>query len=269
MNVNSEITPAGKAFGKQASSFDTIDAESEIIHQMRMRVYAHTEGFLQPSSSILELNAGTGIDACHFAERGHSVLATDISEKMLAEANLKIEERGLGKLVKTKQCSFTELNRLNTEGKFDHIFSNFGGLNCVDDFAKVGRHFNQLLKPGGYATLVMISPFCIWETSLALKGNFKLAFRRFKRSGTPSHLEGVEFKTYYFWPSDLKKGLGGNFELKDLEGLAIFAPPPYLEGKFKNKSSLNRLFSLDDRVARWPMFRLAGDHFIATFQYLP
>lgn len=270
MSTDVNISPAGKAFGRQSFVFDEIDAESEIIQQMRQRVYAHTERFLKPNSDILELNAGTGIDACHFAELGHNVLATDISEKMLAQADIKIKERGLEHLVKTSQCSYTELDKLGSDRKFDLIFSDFGGLNCVDDFSKVGRHFGNLLKPGAYVVLVMISPFCLWETSLALKGNFKLAFRRFKNGGAPSKLEGVDFNTYYFWPSDLKKGMGPKFKLSRLEGLGVFAPPPYLEARFANKGSLVKsMFNFDDVVSKWPGLRLMGDHFIATFQYLP
>ena len=270
MSVGVEISAAGKAFGRQSKTFDQIDAESEIIQQMRQRVYAHVGRFLKPNSHILELNAGTGIDACHFAEAGHKVLATDMSEKMLRQAELKINERGLQDLIKTQQCSFTDLDQLEGDKKYDLIFSDFGGLNCVDDFSKVGSHFNKLLKPGGYVTLVMISPFCMWETSLSLKGNFKLAFRRFKKDGSPSHLEGVDFKTYYFRPSDLHKGMGNKFKMQALEGLAMFAPPPYLEPRFKNKKQLLKgLFKVDDIVSKWPGFRLTGDHFVATFQYSP
>jgi len=270
LSTHVQISGAEEAFSKQASSFDKIDFESEIIKQMRLRVYAHTDRFLKKCSSILELNAGTGIDGCHFAEQGHSVLATDVSEKMLAQADLKIRSRELSSKVKTLRNSFQELDKLGTEKKYDHIFSDFGGLNCAEDFKEVGKHFRRLLKPGGHVTLVMISPFCLWETSLALKGNFRLAFRRFKKGGTPSLLEGVHFKTYYYWPKHLQRGMGEGFELKALEGLAVLAPPPYLEARFKNRSGLlKQLFAIDDIVSKWPVFSLMGDHFIATFRYNP
>ena len=268
MSNPAEITAAGKAFGRQSESFDAIDDSSVVIKWMRKKVYQHTERWLKHNSHILELNAGTGIDACYFASRGHRVLATDISTSMLNETQRKVETLNLENKVQTAQCDYTKLNELNVETRFDHIFSDFGGLNCVDDFFKVGRHFKDLLKPGGYVTLVMISPFCMWETALALKGNLKLAFRRFKKGGAQSHLEGIEFKTHYFKPSELKKAMGKGFDLASLEGLAVFSPPPYLELRF-SKGILKNLFSIDEKVSHWPIFRNIGDHYIATFQYIP
>lgn len=268
MSSAAEITSAGKAFSKQSSSFDEIDDASVVIKWMRKLVYHHTEKWLKPESRILELNAGTGIDACHFASLGHTVLATDISADMLHKAQEKVTRKGLLQKIATQQCDYTQLDRLEYDQKFDYLFSDFGGLNCVGDFEKVGRHFRNLIKPGGYVTLVMISPFCFWETLLAFKGNFSLAFRRFKKDGAPSQLEGVDFTTYYFWPSELQKAMGQDFKRVSLEGLAVFSPPPYLEERF-SKGLLKALFSLDEKVSKWPFLRMAGDHYIATFQYQP
>ena len=49
------------------------------------------EEFLSPGDNIFELNAGTGIDAVYFAEKGHSVFAIDNAEGMLIELEKKIE----------------------------------------------------------------------------------------------------------------------------------------------------------------------------------
>ena len=269
MNSPQHIIPAEEAFGKQAAVFDQINDESVIINWMRKRVYAHVSSLPVPLyGKILELNAGTGIDACHFAEHGFDVLATDVSEKMLEEARRKIEAAGLERLVKTQKCSFTELNRLSQRG-FDLIFSNFGGLNCAEDFSQVGRHFSTLLKPGAVVCLVMISPFCIWESLLAFKGNFGLAFRRFKKS-VPSKVEGVPFTTTYFTPQEISEALGKDFRRISLKSLATFTPPPYLEGKFVNKPGLLKMLNrMDEKTEKWPLLRSAGDHFIITFQYQP
>ncbi len=59
------------------------------------------------------------------------------------------------------------------------IFSNFAGLNCTGKLDQVLLSFDPLLKPGGLVTLVLLPPFCVWETALVLKGKFKTAFRRF------------------------------------------------------------------------------------------
>jgi methyltransferase family protein len=40
------------------------------------------------------------------------------------------------------------LDRLELESPFDGAFSNFSGLNCVEDLAAVARNLARLLKPG-------------------------------------------------------------------------------------------------------------------------
>ena len=268
--INTEkMSRAGEAFSRQAKDFDTIDDQSKIIKWMREHVYTHLKGLLPKPSYILELNAGTGIDACHMASLGHRVLATDISAKMLEQAQKKVLDRNLKDKVNLRQCSYTDLQTINESG-FDLIFSNFGGLNCLDDLSKMTSEVPRLLKPGGQLVLVMITPFCIWETLTALKGNFKLAFRRFKKNGAPSNLEGVDFTTYYYWPREIKQSLGKDFKITNIQGLATFTPPPYFEDHFKRRPALlNRLFRLDAGTSSWPILRLSGDHYIVTIQYHP
>ena len=58
---------------------------------MREQVYAHVNNYLKPGSSILELNAGTGIDAVHFASLGHRVHATDLSSGMIKQIRDKMQ----------------------------------------------------------------------------------------------------------------------------------------------------------------------------------
>ena len=54
----------------------------------------------------------------------------------------------------------------------------FAGLNCTDELGKVLDSFNDLLKPGGRVTLVILPKFCLWEFLLIFKGKFRTAFRR-------------------------------------------------------------------------------------------
>ena len=59
--------------------------DDTIIQYKRKRVRDHVLNFLNPNSHILELNAGTGEDAIFFAQQGHTVHATDISDVMQAK----------------------------------------------------------------------------------------------------------------------------------------------------------------------------------------
>src|SRR5688572_22073314 len=122
---------AASAFNKQSTVFDAIYSNNTIIEYKRRRVREHVLSLLSPNSAILELNAGTGEDAIFFAQQGHSVHATDISEGMQVQLQKKLRASRL-RSVSQELCSFTELDQLTQRGPYDLIFSNFAGLNCTD-----------------------------------------------------------------------------------------------------------------------------------------
>ena len=259
---------AAKAFNQQSAVFDKIYAENAIVSYKRKRVRDHVLKNLPPKSSILELNAGTGDDAVFFARLGHTVHATDIAQDMQEKLRLKVEKNHLENLVTTEVCSFTDLERLKEKGPYDLIFSNLAGLNCTPDLDKALQSFNALLKPGGMVTMVIMPRFCLWETMLAFKGNFKTAFRRLKnKNGTPAHIEGVHFFCWYYHPGFLVEQLKGKLELLSVEGLCTLVPPSYFE-KFPHKYP--RLFNwLQEREGRlkhkWP-WKYIGDYYIISFR---
>lgn len=266
MNVGELHTQATKAFSKQASRFDAVDEANPIIQWMRQRVYRHLQQQLTPYSHILEVNAGTGIDAMRLASWGHRVIATDASEGMVQRFREKLNGKELTDKIDIQQRSFLDLDQI-PQNDFDHVFSNFGGLNCTDHLDVVASQIERKLKPGGKATLVMIAPFCPWEMAHALKGNFKLALRRWKGNGTEAHLEGVHFTSYYYSARKVRRLFGNAFKVCGMESLGFFTPPPYHDKwASAHPKALQRLQVLDETVARWPFFRSRGDHFIITLQ---
>src|SRR5712671_4710465 len=122
---------AATAFTKQSGVFDKIYSGNSIIQYKRKRVRDHVEQFIKPNSRILELNAGTGEDAIYFAQRGHYVHATDISQGMQAELSEKVQISRFENRITYELCSFTALKQLHQKGPYDLIFSNFAGLNCT------------------------------------------------------------------------------------------------------------------------------------------
>lgn len=263
------LKPAHQAFTKQSVEFDEIDEKSPIIKWMREQVYKHVFKVFPKNAKVVELNAGTGIDAFTFAQKGYHVLATDASEGMLQQLNHKIKTTEVKGSVRSKYLPFENFNELE-EGDFDAVFSDFGGLNCLDDLTKITHHLPNVLKPGAVVTWVLISPYCLWEWLFALKGKFGLAFRRLKKRNVKAHLEGVEFATYFFSPNDVKKAFGQDFKVIELEGLATFTPPPYLDWiSIKYPKFYNALTWLDQKTCKWPLLRIIGDHFIISLQYQP
>lgn len=259
---------AAAAFSKQAPVFDALYNADTIIQYKRKRVRQHMEAFLQPGSSILELNAGTGEDALYFAAKGHAVHATDIAAGMQQQMIAKIKEHPTTGPITYEVCSFTELETLQQQGPYDHIFSNFAGLNCTGRLEKVLDSFQHLVKPGGYVTLVILPKFCTWEFLLLLKGKFKTAFRRFAgRKGARAHIEGEYFRCWYYNPSFVRRRLKNSFTVKRLEGLCTLVPPSYIENfAVKHPKIYHWLEQKENKLKnKWP-WKVTGDYYIITLQ---
>src|SRR5688572_12068668 len=221
---------AERAFNKQSVIFDELYASNLIIQYKRQRVRDHVQQFISPASRILELNAGTGEDAIWFAEHGHLVHATDISKGMQERLLEKVRSHELDSKITHELCSFAELQNLKDKGPYDLIFSNFAGLNCTGDLDKVLECFSALLNPAGIVTLVILPKFCLWETMMFLRGEFKTAFRRFFSSkGVKAHIEGEYFTCWYYNPSYVIKNMKDSFDVLKIEGLCTLVPPSYLE----------------------------------------
>jgi len=258
-----------EAFSLTAEKYDRFAQDHPNLARMRGKVYAHLTRWLPPGAHILELNAGTGTDAVYLAQQGFRVHATDIAPGMLGRLQKKVAELGLEELVSCERHSFTELDRVKG-GPFDAVFSNLGGLNCIPDLRLVARHLPCVLRPGGLVTWVIMPPVCPWELALAFSGDFRLAFRRLRPGGTRAHLEGKYFMVYYYTPGQVREALGSEFELLDVEGLSIFAPPAESKNLARRHRRLYKLLcALDERLARAPLLRGMGDFFIISMRYRP
>jgi hypothetical protein len=165
-------------------------------------------------------------------------------------------------------CSYTELSHLSERGPYDLIFSNFAGLNCTNELAEVLRSFEDLLKPGGLVTLVILPKFCLWEFLLIFKGRFRTALRRFSGThGTRAHIEGQYFRCWYYNPSFVRRALSNSFKVEKVEGLCTLVPPSYIE-RFAEKRP--RLFDFlkkkeEQWKSKWP-WRAIGDYYIITLR---
>jgi len=258
-----------EAFSRTAGKYDRFAEDHPNLARMRGKVYTHLLRYLKPGARLLELNAGTGTDAIYLAQQGFTVHSTDIAAGMLSLLHQKIERLGLGDRLTVQECSFTELDGVQG-GPFEAVFSNLGGLNCIPDLRLVTRQIPGLLRPGGLITVVLMPPICPWELVYAFTGNFRFAFRRLSRGGTPTHLEGIYFKTYYFTPREVIAAFGPAFSTLAVEGLSVFAPPAESKNLAWRRPRLYRtLCRLDDQLAQRVPFCGWGDFFILSMRYKP
>src|ERR1051325_2649819 len=266
MNGNAQEAQVSAAFSTQAAAFDELDKASPIIQWMRKRVHEHVLRHAKPGGRVLELNCGTGIDALFFAGKGFTVHATDNAPGMLEEFEKKKKSSPSSSRITTQQLSFNELKKLQGE-KFDHVFSDFGGLNCTGDLSSVLKSISPLLGDRGRITLVLMPVVCPWEMMQFFKGNFQLARRRFSKNGADSIVENTSFKTWYYSPAYVRKALKNDYRQLALEGLASVCPPPYMENFAKRlPRTLRFLQRWDQSLCTLPPFRSWADHYIITLE---
>ena len=263
--TDTNTTQVSKAFSKQSEVFDELYQENKLSEYLRNKFRKEVTSHLKPGSALLELNCGTGLDAVFFAERGHRVLATDNAAGMLKQLEQKIAAKKMNGQIETLRCSFHDLHLIKDK-KFNHILSNFGGLNCTDRLDLILRQFSSLLKPGGKVTLMVMPKICPWELIMTFKGKFRTAFRRFKKE-TPAHIEGVEFSCYYYNPSYIKNALRQEFEVLGLQGVFITVPPEFYHNFVERYPKLFRLLSkIDSAICRFFPFTYCCDHYLITLQ---
>jgi ubiquinone/menaquinone biosynthesis C-methylase UbiE len=257
-----------KLFDAMAAAYDRSFSETpigalqrKIVHEFLHPLIASHEKF-----RILELNCGTGTDAVFIAAFGHQVLATDASTKMLEQAENKIMAQGFGEYVKTQCCSFQQIPEVLAGQTFDMIFSNFGGLNCIDttELKKLADCLSDLLSPGGQCIFVVMGTDCRWEQHyFLLKGKLRLMFRRFRKQGVLAHYEGYSSLIFYHSPKALAGCFSSSFETITTRPVGLFIPPSYLNPRFENKSGLLKLLCLLEKgCKRISFLSNLADHYL-------
>ena len=255
-----------EAYDRNADKYDLFIEGNPNLNRMRLKVYDHITKRIPKGARILDLACGTGTDAVWLAQHGYYVHGVDISRSMLERAEEKRLELGLQDRLKFEQRSYTQLTEITSE-PFDCTISNFGGLNCVSDLSAVAGQVRPLLKRGGVVIWGLMPPFCLWESSMLLRGRFKLATRRFSGSSTV-HKEGLEYPVYYYTPGNVAAAWGRDFSLEDVTALSVITPPATNKDFAVKRPRVFEILSrLDDRLAnRWP-FKYWGDFTVVTLRH--
>jgi ubiquinone/menaquinone biosynthesis C-methylase UbiE len=213
-----------------------------------------------PGQRVLEINCGTGSDAVFLAQRGIRVLACDIAPRMIQLARERVAAASLDDSVSLRVLPTEELAALRNEPLFDGAFSNFSGLNCVEDLSAVASDLSRLLKPGSRVLLCVMGRFVPWEILWFLAHrDTKKAFRRFQSSSTFS-LEGGPLTVRRPSVKELARIFGPAFRLRQWKGVGITVPPTFLEkwaGRFPRL--VRSLAGLDQALEYIPGLRSMAD----------
>jgi SAM-dependent methyltransferase len=240
---------AAAPFDRVAARYDADFTSTPIGRVLRSRVWAHLD--FRAGEHVLELGCGTGEDARWLASRGVRVLATDISEGMLAQARAKSAGNPL------VQFQRQDANALALSGVFDGALANFGAVNCVADLGGLGSRLADVLRPRALLVAVVMPPFCLWESAwYAIHGDLARATRRWRPC--VATVAGARLPVWYPSARRLTRALQPWFDVRHLEGLGAVLPPPYV-----SRRAPTWLERLDEHA---PLGHLWSDHYIAVLE---
>ncbi len=257
----------GVPFDHIATSYDSSFSHSPIGQLQRRQVWNYLQAVtLQLQGlDILELNFGTGEDADLFSEKGFNIVATDISEEMLKITQEKVQQFSMQNKISSQYLDLDSFDDSLFEKKFDLIFSNFGGLNCInpESLQKLLSRIPAILSPHGRFIGVIMPPLCAWETAYFFtKFNFKNAFRRLSKKANDPDLFKSSAKTWYYSPSQIRKW-ADKFSVVNTKPIGIALPPSYLHSFFyKHRRLLISLNRLEKKLNKWSFLSSFSDFYL-------
>lgn len=254
---------------KTAETYDQVFTHTLIGQAERNAVWQELGRVFHSGQRILELNCGTGVDAARLAQSGVRVLACDIAPRMIEVARQRVSSTGLGQLIDFRVLPTEQIAVLGDEGPFDGAFSNFAGLNHVEDLAAVARNLAQLLRPGARVLLCMLGRFAAWEIARCLAhGHPGKAIERFKHGGTiHRHADNVTLKAHYPSVGAMVRMFTPEFRLREWKGVGIILPPPYMESWARRFPKVLDPVAIADRwLGRCPLLRGMAGHVLFHFE---
>lgn len=232
----------------------------------RKIVWRYMQKRIFPMIEILEVNCGTGEDACYLSGLNCRVTATDASAGMINQCLRKNQIASGSNFPVFRQASINELDSVIGEKKFDLIFSNFSGLNCIsqEELRETAAKFHIILKPEGRLIFVVFGTKCLWEKLyFLLKGKRKEMNRRNMKKSVYVQLRNSLIQIYYYSPDEIRKLFSDFFRIVNMKPVGFFIPPTYLNKFFMHRKILFRMLSLADRLTgSFSILSDRADHYI-------
>jgi SAM-dependent methyltransferase len=206
--------PIAKAYDALAAHYDSQVSGSQWI---RKQLWERMDLLFPAGSRVLDVTAGTGLDALHLAERSVHVVACDISPQMLSQLhakNPKIETR------------IADFNHLELDEEFDGLISTFAGLNTARDLCPFATNAAGLLRPGG---VLLIHVLNRWPLLDILRQFTRLRWqhglRMLASSERDVNLDGNPVRHYLYSPLSIYRRIfAPGFQLSRVSGQGILRP---------------------------------------------
>jgi len=248
-----------------AGRYDQVFPNKIVGQAQREAVWRELEKVFRPGQHILEINCGTGIDAVHLAESGVRVRACDISPQMIELARRRLASSEARAVADFRVLATEELAALRDGPRFDGAFSNFSGLNCVQDLSGVALNLASLLKGGARLLICVIGRWVPWEFVWHFAhSEFRKPFERFQRVSVS---RDGRVKTYHHSVAAIERAFHPHFRLRRLRGIGVVMPPGQFERWAARFPDLfKRLAQTDRLLGGWPILRRMGDCTLLEFE---
>lgn len=263
-------------FDELAASYDEDIGANLVGLEMREEFRRSLRTAFPLPSRLFEIGCGTGTDALWLARAGHEVVATDISEQMLARLAVRAKAEGLDDRVRCRKLAARDIATMEQEfgaGSFDGGYSHAGALNMEPELNQVPDGLHRLIKPEGAFVCTLINKTSLFEIlfyPLILRP--RKAFRRMgNRVPLPISrkppLNARVVPARFYSPEDARRMFQPAFRLEDVRGVRIVLPPANLTDEYARfRAAFLALERIEARISRAPLLRSAGHHSILTFR---
>ena len=214
---NNRSADIATAYDNVAINYDMQLAPAQWV---RERLWARMDELFPAGARVLDVTAGTGLDAIHLVQRGVRVIACDISSEMLTRLHAKDSS------IETHIADFNNLHFSAAVSGLDGILSTFAGLNTTSDLLPFAVSATQLLRPGGILFVHMLNR---WPAYDLVRHLIRFRWRSFVQIVNSKkrdvELGGMRIPHYLHTPISLfQRDFAAYFRLSRVEAQGVFRP---------------------------------------------
>ncbi|MDV3278135.1 MAG: methyltransferase domain-containing protein [Nitrososphaerales archaeon] len=264
-------TDVAAAFDSASEEYDFTISRNFINTWIRRRSLEVLDRYLRKEDAALEIGCGTGAETLQIAKSVRTVVATDISERMVSLLGTKVRARKATNVIPLRlgaaeialAASYLEGGRASV------AYSLNGALNCEPKLDSFVAGLAELLPPGGHFICSVRNILCLSEVAIhAFLLQFDRAMLRV-RQPTMVSVGGMDIPSTYYSPSDFASHFEPFFRVREMMALPALLPPAYLSNYYvRLRAVLSPLEALEKVLAGRPPFNRLGDQTLFVFQKL-